>query len=326
MAELASSEALRPGEARLRIRRVGICGTDLRAYQGRQPYFSYPRILGHELSGEIEQVATDNEFSLQVGDRCAIEPYMNCGHCPACLQGKSNCCARLQVLGVHTDGGMRESIDIPLRKLHSSARLSFDQLALVEMLSIGAHAVRRARPKSGDECLVIGVGPIGLSVLESLRLAGIPSMAMDVNAARLDYCRQSMHVRQVLASGAEADGRLRDACNGKLPQVVFDCTGNSQSMCHAFEYAEHGGKVVFVGLTLGAITFDDPHFHARELSLLASRNATAVDFRQVLLAMEAGRIQPDAWISHRVPYQRVAEEFPRWAEGAEDFRKALVAW
>src|SRR5262245_17969764 len=161
-----------PGHALVRVHRIGVCGTDLHAYRGEQPFFSYPRILGHELGVEVLSLAPDVKSDLAPGDRCAVEPYMDCGTCIACRRGSTNACTSLRVLGVHIDGGMREYIAVPSAKLHSSAALSFDQLALVETLGIGAHAVGRARIAVGAWALVIGVGPIGLTVMQFARLAG----------------------------------------------------------------------------------------------------------------------------------------------------------
>ena len=150
-----------PGEALVSVRRIGICGTDLHAFRGRQPFFQYPRVLGHELGVEVLAVGEGVE-AICPGDRCAIEPYLNCGKCIACRHGKTNCCASLQVLGVHTDGGMCERLIVPASKLHKSLTLTLDQLALVETLGIGAHAVDRAALMAGEVVLVIGAGPIGL--------------------------------------------------------------------------------------------------------------------------------------------------------------------
>src|SRR2546429_5375671 len=152
------------GHAIVRVGRVGICGTDWHAYHGRQPFFTYPRILGHELGVEVVSV-NDPASDLKAGDRCAVEPYLNCGHCVACRRGMTNCCANLQVLGVHIDGGMRELIAVPTAKLHRSEKLNLDQLALVETLAIGCHAVARAKVQQDEWVLVLGAGPIGLSVL-----------------------------------------------------------------------------------------------------------------------------------------------------------------
>src|SRR5258708_25733558 len=147
-----------PAEALVRVQRIGICGTDLHAYMGEQPFFSYPRVVGHERGVEVVEAGRDAD-GLRPGDRCAVEPYLSCGACIACRAGKTNCCARLQVLGVHADGGMRELMTLPARALHRSDTLSPDQLALVEPLCIGAHAVARARIATGEWALVIRGGP-----------------------------------------------------------------------------------------------------------------------------------------------------------------------
>lgn len=325
MAEVESPSTPKSGEALVRIRRVGVCGTDLHAFKGEQPFFTYPRILGHELSGEIVEIE-DNDLGLTVGDRCAIEPYLNCGHCAACRRGKPNCCENLNLLGVHSDGGMQEEMVVPAAKLHKSEILSFDQLALTEMLSIGAHAVRRASLAPDDDVLIVGVGPIGLAVLEFVRLAGIQVKVMDVKPARLDYCRETLKVSHCLETNGNAISELREINNGNLPTVVFDCTGNPKSMMNSFKYLAHGAKLIFVGLHLGAITFEDPYFHSHEISLLSSRNATNHDFRQVLHLMEADLINPDRWITHRVTHDCVATALPQWSKGDENFRKAIVEW
>jgi threonine dehydrogenase-like Zn-dependent dehydrogenase len=160
-----------PGEALVRVHRIGVCGTDLHAFAGKQPFFSYPRVLGHELGVEVIDPGTE-PHGLKPGDRCSVEPYLNCGHCIACRRGKPNCCTELKVLGVHVDGGMRPQLTVPARKLHRSAKLDYEQLALVETLGIGAHAVERAEAKPDDFILVIGAGPIGLSVIQFALVTG----------------------------------------------------------------------------------------------------------------------------------------------------------
>ncbi|HEV2417454.1 MAG TPA: alcohol dehydrogenase catalytic domain-containing protein, partial [Terriglobia bacterium] len=186
-----------PNEAVVRVRRVGICGTDLHAFHGQQPFFTYPRILGHELGVEILEIAA-NDFGLKAGDRCAVEPALYCGRCIACKRGKTNCCANLKVLGVHVDGGMREQLIVPAANLHKSETLSFDQLALTEMLGIGMHAVERASFSPDDTLLVLGAGPIGLSVIEFARLRGLAAAVMDINEKRLAYCRDTLKIAHCL--------------------------------------------------------------------------------------------------------------------------------
>ena len=157
-----------PGEALVRVHRIGVCGTDLHAFAGRQPFFEYPRVLGHELGVEVVAIADGAVGSeLVVGDLCAVEPYLNCGTCSACRRGRTNCCRALRVLGVHIDGGMSPLLAVPVEKLHRSRSLTLDPLALVETLGIGGHAVERAAPQPGENLLIIGAGPIGLGAIPS---------------------------------------------------------------------------------------------------------------------------------------------------------------
>lgn len=316
-----------PGEALVRVRRLGICGTDYHAFRGRQPFFSYPRILGHELGVEVLALGKENQKdgkTVQVGDRCAVEPYLNCGQCVACRAGKTNCCASLKVLGVHIDGGMRERIVVPICKLHKSSTLSLDQLALVETLGIGAHAVDRASVQYGECVLVIGAGPIGLSVIQFAAAAGARILVMDVNANRLEFCRANLDVAGTLNPDEQASKVLEDLCDGDLPTAVFDVTGNPESMHGAFKYVASGGRLIFVGIYLGDIAFYDPDFHRKELTLLATRNSTGHDFRRIVDLMERGTVDTTPWITHRASFQELPNTFNSWLDPAECVIKAVI--
>jgi 2-desacetyl-2-hydroxyethyl bacteriochlorophyllide A dehydrogenase len=315
----------RPNEAVVRVRRVGICGTDLHAFRGNQPFFSYPRILGHELGVEVIEIGSNNN-GLRSGDRCALEPYLNCGNCAACRRGRPNCCVELRVLGVHIDGGMQEALAVPVNKLHKSEGLSFDQLALTEMLGIGMHAMDRAELRADDVLLVVGVGPIGLAVIEFVRLAGLELSVMDVNEKRLAYCRDVLKIERSIHAGHDPVSELRELHHGGLPSVVFDCTGNQESMTDAFQYVAHGGKLIYVGLFDGEVTFHDPYFHSHEITLYSSRNSTATEFERTLRLIEKGVIDVGRWITHRVSYTLVSEQLPQWIERQDEFRKAIVEW
>ena len=311
-------------EALVRVHRIGICGTDLHAYQGNQPFFTYPRVLGHELGVEVVEVAA-GAHGIRIGDRCAVEPYLSCGSCVACRSGSTNCCVELQVLGVHADGGMRELITLPVRALHRSDTLSLDQLALVEPLSVGAHAVARAAIAQGEYVLVIGAGPIGLSVAQFASLAGAKVIVMDINGERLAFAREHFQLEAVIENGDGAIEQVRALTDGDMPAVVFDATGNQRSMTAAFDLPAHGGRLVFVGLFQGDVTFHDPAAHRRELTLLCSRNATAADFTRVISLLESGRIATSPWISHRVPFgDEVIGGFPQWVHPQSRFIKAVI--
>jgi 2-desacetyl-2-hydroxyethyl bacteriochlorophyllide A dehydrogenase len=313
------------GEALVRVHRVGVCGTDLHAYQGHQPFFSYPRVLGHELGVEVLAVAP-GESAITVGASCAVEPYLACGSCPACQRGKPNCCLHLQVLGVHIDGGMQTLLRVPVRALHPSSSLSYEHLALVEPLAIGAHAVARADLQVNERVLVVGAGPIGLAVIQFAILAGAEVMVMDVSKQRLRFCQQRWPQIACLDGRGDPPAILQEHCGDDLPTAVFDATGNSLAMRASFAYAGHGGRLVFVGLVQGDISFHDPEFHRRELTLLSSRNATTADFQRVIEALEAGKIDLAPWITHRATAETTVEQFPRWLERESGIIKALITF
>ncbi len=311
-----------PGEARVRIRRIGVCGTDIHAYYGRQPFFEYPRLLGHELAAEV--VAVNGASDLNPGEAVAVEPYLNDSASPASRKGKTNCCEALRVLGVHCDGGMRPELNLPLTKLHRAASASLDQLALVEMLCIGRHAVNRARVEPGEKVLVLGAGPIGWSVTAFLEGRGERVAVADLNESRLAFCREAFGVGRTIRVGSEGGlaETLRDHFGG-LPDVIFDATGNRGSMLSTFELAAHGGRIVFVGLFQGEVVFDDPNFHRRELTVMSSRNATSEEFGQVIAAMESGVVDTEPWITHRMALDEVPERFGKVVSDPA-LRKAVV--
>jgi 2-desacetyl-2-hydroxyethyl bacteriochlorophyllide A dehydrogenase len=308
----------------VRVLRIGVCGTDFHAWHGRQPFFTYPRVLGHELAVQVIAVA-DDVANVRAGDRCAVEPYVDCGECRACRIGRNNCCERLTVLGVHVDGGMREQFTVPARKLHPSSRLSDDSLALVETLSIGAHAVRRAGPAAGDRVVVLGAGPIGLGVATFAVESGARVSVADVDRDRLDFCGASMPNVDVLdLSAGSVESVVRAHHDGELPSIVIDASGNAASMRAAFTLIANGGTLVFVGLVVDDLTFNDPDFHRRETTLLASRNALPDDFRRVIAALEDRRIDVERWITHRAELGAAARAIPEWTRPGGRLVKALI--
>ncbi|MGA2052290.1 MAG: zinc-binding alcohol dehydrogenase family protein [Opitutales bacterium] len=312
-----------PEEALVRVHRIGVCGTDLHAFAGRQPFFSYPRILGHELGVEIVEAGTG--AGVVVGERCSVEPYINDPDSPASRAGRPNCCENLRVMGVHIDGGMRPLITVPARKLHRSTKLGFDQLALVETLCIGAHGVERAQLRAGEAALVVGAGPIGLGAIQFAQAAGARVAVLDVNAQRLAFVRERLGVtRLVDASAGDAEAQVSAVFEGGLPAVVIDATGNKGSMERCFTLLAHGGRLVFLGLMTGQITFDDPNFHRRELTVLASRNALPGTFADVIGRIERGEIDTGPWITNRMTLTEVPAQFAKVA-AQPGLVKAMIA-
>ena len=314
-----------PGDVTVQVQRVGICGSDISGYLGKMPFYSYPRIPGHELGVEVLAVG-DGVTHLQVGDRCSVEPYINQPDSYASRRGHSNCCNQLQVLGVHTDGGLRQRFNLPARKLHPGGALSWEQLALVETLAIGCHAVDRAQPLIGDPLLVIGAGPIGLSVLEFARLAGARITVLDLTAQRLAFCQQHLgvdHTVQVDSAG-EFRKQLEEITSGNFYPVVIDATGHHESMSQAVEFLSQAGKLVYVGITTQEVHFPHKALHVREASVLASRNALPGDFTRIIGLIESGEIDTTKWITHRVPFRSLIGEFEHLIRPETGVIKAVV--
>jgi 2-desacetyl-2-hydroxyethyl bacteriochlorophyllide A dehydrogenase len=319
----AEAPALTPGHAIIRIRRIGICGTDLHAFEGTQPYFEYPRILGHELSGDL--IDFDGAPGFVPGEAVTFIPYFNCGHCIACRSGKPNCCVTIKVCGVHVDGGMVDYLSVPSSTLLHGDGLSHDELALIEPLAIGAHAVRRTAVQEGEFVLVVGAGPIGLGTMEAARIAGAQVIAMDINPGRLQFCRDRLQVLHTVHGGsADPIGQIREITRGDMPTVVIDATGNLGAINNAFQYMAHGARYVLVGLQKGEIVFSHPEFHKREATLMSSRNATRIDFEKVIDSLKTGKIDPTTYITHRAPFECVKEEFGSWLDPVNGVIKAMV--
>ncbi len=302
-----------PGEATVAIRAIGICGTDLGGYLGKMPFIEYPRILGHELGVEVLAVG-EGVTHLKPGDRCSVEPYLNCGHCAPCLAGRTNCCETLAVLGVHTDGGMTERLTLPAHKLHPGGSLTFEQLALVETLGIGCHAVQRTAVTAQDTVLIIGAGPIGLTALEFARLAGAATLVLELNATRRKFVLQNYPGTEVLS----------DPPPGPVADVVFDATGNPASMAASFHHARFGGRVCYVGITKEPVSLDDPLFHRRELTLLASRNALPADFTRIISLMQSGQIDTTPWISHPFSFDDLPDQMEKFVQPGSGVIKAVA--
>ena len=320
------NDDLAENEALLKIHRIGICGTDYHAYRGKQPFFSYPRVLGHELGAEVIALGKGvNKDKITVGSKVSVEPYLNCGHCQSCRNGKSNCCENLKVMGVHSDGGMCEYMKVPANKLHPSDILSYEQLALVETLGIGAHAVQRANVNSNDIVLIIGAGPIGLSVIQFAKIHQAQIAVMDFSKQRLDFANEIIGTDySIVPTDDFSTDNLRKILGGNLPTIIFDATGNAQSMMKAFSLLAFGGKLVYVGLFQGEVTFFDPDFHRREVTLLASRNALPTDFTNIIQQMESGKIDTKAWITHQTNFDELPKMFDSWLDPKSQVIKAMA--
>ena len=314
----AAEEGLVPVD----IRAVGICGTDFHIYQGTHPFLEYPRVMGHELSGVVAEGSTAE--GLAPGTRVVINPYLSCGHCIACRKGKTNCCATLQVLGVHIDGGMCERILMPAGNLYPANDISLRDAAMVEFQAIGAHAVRRAGPAGGGRALVVGAGPIGLGTALFARIAGFDVTFSDVSEERLAAARDRFGFESSLVAGDTALAAGLSMTGSEGFDAVFDATGKARSMNAALPFVAHGGVLVYVSVVKDEITFADPEFHKREMMVIGSRNATRADFEHVADSIARGLVPVDQLITHRTTLADAPRDLARWAHEKSGLIKAVI--
>ena len=311
------------GEAILKIKKVGICGTDLHAYAGNQAFFEYPRILGHELASEVLEIE-ENEKGIMPGDNVVIMPYVNCNSCIACRNGKTNCCTKMSVLGVHTDGGMQEKISVPISLLIRTPDLNDNAMAIVEPLAIGAHAIRRAQLQPGETIVVVGCGPIGIGIMKLAQIAGAKVIALDVNQGRLEYAKEKIGVDHIVLAGEGSVEKVRQITNNDLATAVFDASGHKGALEFGHNYMSHGGRYILVGLSKGEIVFQHPAIHAKETTLMCSRNATLEDFEHVISVLKDGNFPIDSFITHTVDFDAMISNFDDWLDPANGVIKAMV--
>lgn len=321
--------ALVPGSALVKTEAATICGTDFHAFRGNSLLLTYPRILGHELCGQVVQVmAGETGSPVKAGDRVSVLPYFSCGSCYACSVGRENCCASLKVMGVHVEGGLAEYMVVPLEFLIPVAPgLDPAVVALVEPLAVGAHAVRRGQVKQGDRVFIVGAGPIGLAVAENARAVGAEVIMADVSPERSAFVRGNFGYEILDPSQNDAVmARLKEWTGGVMPNVVIDSTGVKASMNGAVNYLSQAGTIVFVGLQSGTVDISDPAIHVREASLYASRVAQKRDFLDVLERIASGKIDAAKQITHRAPFAGARDAFLSWADSGPAVFKGVVTF
>lgn len=311
-----------PGEVLVRIRRVGVCGTDYHIFRGKQPYLEYPRVMGHELAGEVEEGDEAGEFV--AGQQVCLIPYLSCGHCGACRAGKTNCCVRIQVLGVHRDGGLAEYVSVDRRFVVDASGLTLEAAAMVEFLAIGYHAVRRGEVTPGQRVLVQGVGPIGMAVALFAAQAGAHVTVLDGNPQRTRFCIDLLGAEQSVGLGETLQDDLARCSGGDGFDVMFEATGSPSAIEAGFKQVAHGGSYVLVSVVASDITFSDPEFHKREMSLRGSRNATRADFEAVIEVIRSGAVPVTAMHTHSGDLHDLPTDLPGWMVPEAGVIKAIV--
>jgi 2-desacetyl-2-hydroxyethyl bacteriochlorophyllide A dehydrogenase len=311
-----------PDEVLVRVRRVGMCGTDTHIFRGSQPFLTYPRVMGHEISGEV--VRSPEGSNLRPGEPVYVVPYLSCGQCSACRKHRPNCCKALEVLGVHRDGAFAQYVCLPERFVFSARGVSLNDAAMIEFLAIGAHAVRRSGLEPNQRVLICGTGPIGIACALFAKLRGSEVTVVDMRPERLSFCTEKLGISHALELTPDLDTRLLSLSGGDMFDVVFDATGNAEAMKAGFRYIAHGGTYVLVSVVSAEIAFSDPEFHKREATLMGSRNATAVDFEFVIECIRSGRIPTAHLHTHSAPLLELPARLPEWLKPESKVIKAIV--
>jgi threonine dehydrogenase-like Zn-dependent dehydrogenase len=303
------------GDVLLRVHIVGFCGSDLNTFRGRNPMVTYPRISGHEIAATIEEVGTDVPDSLKPGMTATVAPYTSCGECASCRRGRPNACQSNQTMGVQRDGAMTEYVVAPWQKVYASEKLSLRELALVEPLTIGFHAVNRGDVAEGDVCAVFGCGGIGLGAIAAASYRGAQVIAIDVDDAKLALGRKA---------GESLHDRLQELSGGRGPDVMIEAVGLPATYRAAVEEVAFTGRVVCIGYAKKPVEFETKLFVQKELDIRGSRNALG-EFADVIEMLEAGRFPVDDVISKVVPLDEAGEALRVWDADPAAFTKILVS-
>jgi threonine dehydrogenase-like Zn-dependent dehydrogenase len=314
-----------PGEVLLRVRRIGYCGSDLNTFRGLNPVVTYPRIPGHEIGATIASVTAGVPEAFKPGMLVTVVPYTSCGKCSACLAGRVNACRDNQTLGVQRDGALTEFICAPWQKLIYSPKLSLAELALVEPLSVGFHAVERGRVAGGDTVCVLGSGMIGLGAIAGaalLRKARV--IAVDVDDAKLQLARRAGAAEVINSKTEPLHRRLQELTNGNGPDVIIEAVGTEETFLAAVDEVCFAGRVVYVGYAKKPVAYETKHFLLKELDILGSRNATQRNFEEVVAVLESGAYPVKETITQTVPFDGAARAMRDWSANPSRVTKIHV--
>ena len=312
----------RPGEALLRVRYAGICGSDVQTFRGTQPFASYPRVPGHEFSAEILEINGSSE-DLAVGDVVTGVPYFQDGTCYSCRRGLINACERNETMGVHRDGAFQELITMPLERLHRARGVDTRDLAIVEPFSIGYHAVLRADVAEGERVLVLGAGAIGLLTMIAARTRGAEVWIADVVASRLEVATTLGAAGTVDLAQETVDSVVQAATGGDGFDVVFEATGLPVAFLNAIEAAAFGARLVLIGNGTREVTLNQSALIKKELDVLGSRNSKGV-FETLIDLLERGVVDVSPLRTKIVPLTEAKQALEDAAAGATDDIKVLI--
>lgn len=313
----------KPGEALLQVRYIGLCGSDLNSYRGRNPLVSFPRIPGHEVAATIVEL-DPGAPALTVGTDVTLSPYTSCGHCAACRSGRNNACEFNQTLGVQRDGALAQFISIPAEKLYTAA-LGLRELCLVEPLTVGCHAVARGRVNKTDTVAIFGCGGVGLGAVAASSFRGATTIAIDIDDAKLEIARKAGAAHTINSQRGDLNATLKDLTDGLGPQVVIEAVGRAETFRAAVDLVAYTGRVVYIGYAKEPVTYETRLFVQKEIDILGTRNALPGDFREVIRMLEENRFPIDAAISTVARLEEAPEVLRAWDANPASFTKIMIS-
>ena len=310
-------------EILLKTRLIGMCGTDLSTFRGKNPLVSYPRIPGHEIAATIVEAGRDVPTEWKAGTDVTVYPNTNCGQCASCKRGRTNACKFNQTLGVQRDGAMKSFFTAPWKKVFKADGLGLRELSLVEPLAVGFHATERARVAAADTVAVIGCGMVGLGAMASAAARGAKVIAIDLDEQKLKLAKQVGAQETIHSGGGGLHDRLLELSDGLGPDVVIEAVGVADTYRMAVEEVAHTGRVVYIGWAKEAISFDTKLFVHKELDILGSRNSLH-EFPVVIDLLRRGTFPVEATISATVSMSEAGEKLAQWSREPQLFTKILV--
>jgi threonine dehydrogenase-like Zn-dependent dehydrogenase/ABC-type glycerol-3-phosphate transport system substrate-binding protein len=307
------------GHVLLKVNMVGLCGSDLNSYRGKNPMVSFPRIPGHEISATVVEGAA----SFKLGDQVTLSPYTSCGNCAACLRGRPNACENNQTLGVQRDGGLTEYLVAPPEKLYT-ANLSLKELCLVEPLTVGFHAVARGRVICADTVAIIGCGGVGLGAVAAAAFRGARTIGIDLDDAKLDIARKAGAAELINTSRDDLHRKVSELTDGLGPDVIIEAIGLPGTFRAAVEEVAFTGRVVYIGYAKEQVAYETRLFVQKEIDILGSRNALPEDFREVIRMLEEHRFPVEDAVSKIVPLEETPEAIAAWSADPARFTKIMI--
>jgi 2-desacetyl-2-hydroxyethyl bacteriochlorophyllide A dehydrogenase len=308
-----------PEQLILKVRMIGLCGSDLNSFRGKNPMVTFPRIPGHEVAATI----VEGNATLRAGMNVTMSPYTSCGKCPSCLRHRSNACQFNATLGVQRDGALTEYIAMPAEKLYP-ANLTIQELCLVEPLTVGCHAVSRGRVSQEDTVAVFGCGGVGLGAISASAFGGAKTIAVDVDETKLAIARKAGATHALNSSTESLHDRLLELTNGRGPDVVIEAIGLPSTFLAAVEEVAFTGRVVYIGYAKEPVAYETRLFVQKELDILGSRNATPEDFRQVIRMLEAHRFPVADAVSVVATMEQAPALLQAWSDRPNLYTKIMI--